>query len=232
MSRSDSRSHWNQVLEKALRTQGATMKAEDRIGKLSEKVIGELASTAKSLGGKIESLEHETGKRDEERLTAIQMVKYEFSGASRRNERRTSHALDELAAKMREFRKELDERQKENNAALGRHREAIRIVITKVDRIMAQNEREVAALKKESEEQRKSTARLKVMVDDSVGGLWKNIGMLQGEFGYEVEAIRKDLGKIRDENRKLQDLEQRLKIFKKEHADRGIQYERRIEGFA
>ena len=223
------KSHWNQVLEKALHTQEATLKAEERMGKFSEKVIGELASTAKSLGGKIESLEHETGKRDEKRLTAIQMVKHELTGASRRNERRTSHALDELAAKMREFRKELNERRKENNAALGRHREAIRIVITKVDRVMAQNEREVAALKKESEEQRKSTATLKVLVDDSVGGLWKNIGMLQGEFGYEVEAIRKDLGKIHDENRKLQDLEQRLKILEKGHADRGIEYERRVE---
>ena len=189
------KSHWNQGLEKALRTQEATLKAEERMGKLSEKVIGELASTAKSLGGKIENLEHEMGKRDEDRLTAIQTVKSELIEAPRRNERRTNHALDELAVKMKEFRKELDEQHKEDNATLGKYREAIRIMNTKVDRIIAQSEREVAVLKKEIDEQRKSTARLKIMVDDSVGGLWKNIRMLQGEFGYEVEAIRKDLGK-------------------------------------
>ena len=116
------KSHWNQVLEKALHTQEATLKAEERMGKLSENVMGELASTAKSLGGKIENLEHEMGKRDEDRLTAIQTVKSELIEASRRNERRTNHALDELAVKMKEFRKELDERHKEDNATLGKYR--------------------------------------------------------------------------------------------------------------
>ena len=221
--------HWNQALEKALRTQEATLKAEERMGKLSEKVIGELASTAKSLGGKIENLEHEMGKRDEDRLTAIQTVKSELIEASRRNERRTNHALDDLAVKMKEFRKELGERHKEDNATLGKYREAIRIMNTEVDRVIAQSEREVAVLKKEIDEQRKSTARLKVAVDDGVGGLWKDISFVQGEFGYEVEAIRREMGEIRDENKKLQDFEQGLKILENWHADRGFEYERRLE---
>ena len=74
----------------------------------------------------------------------------------------------------------------------------------------------------------KKLTREIAITQGEINGLRHIIRDEEGRRRGEMDAVRKEMGEIREESRKIQNFEQRLKVLEKEHADRVIEYECRI----
>ena len=78
--------------------------------------------------------------------------------------------MDKVKKALQEVAKVGDQRYQEGNISMGRYREGLRVMNTKVDKIALQNEKEIASVKKDVEEQKRSLARMKEGLDGGVHG--------------------------------------------------------------
>ena len=74
----------------------------------------------------------------------------------------------------------------------------------------------------------KKLTREIAITQGEINGLRHIIRDEEGRRRGEMDAVRREMGEIREESRKIQNFEQRLKVLEKEHADRVIEYECRI----